>query len=214
MKTCSKNDCLNLAISRGKYCEEHRSRKKKSIVELREERLLKEEYKDMSPINMSHFRSYVTTDFISKNERKIIEDRELKMEQELEYEKTIIEDQQQQRLKDEEKELFQIIEISKQFSIEEKKNKILPESVDEDCLNLKFKLPNGNDIKRKFNKTATINDIRNYLDIYFIDNKLKIENYNLILQYPRKKFTIKDYEIEINTITPEKSFIMILEILD
>ena len=210
MKTCLKNDCLELAITRGKYCEKHRSKNKNHKKKSR----TNEEFETNRSISPETFNCLMYDYDDSKQilYDKIIKDRELKMEQETEYEKTLLEDQQKLIMIESEKEFQKILEMSRQLSIEEKRKNILLDSED-DYFNIKFKLPNG-ESKKKFSRYAKINDIRNYIDIYFIDNNIRIENYNLVMQYPLKKITKDDNDSEIQKITNEKSFILFIQNLD
>ena len=172
MKICFKDECCNMAIPRGKYCEDHSNSRKKKIDKILKE-VIEEEKK--SEINN-----------LIEEERKLIAD------QDEEYKISMIADIDIINKKREELEMNEILEISKKMFIEEKRSKIMEES-ENDFYNIKIKLHVGNTIKRKFSRCSSFLDIRNYLDIYFHDNNINILNYNLII-YPKIIFSIKNNE--------------------
>ena len=69
---------------------------------------------------------------------------------------------------------------------------------------------------RRFKKYSKINDIRDYLEVYFYDNNISIINYNLVLNYPTIKFEntkdVNDLKL-INSIYT-KNTILYIENLD
>jgi hypothetical protein len=99
------------------------------------------------------------------------------------------------------------------FVEEEKRNKILSESAD-DYFNIQILFPSGRRVKRKFQLESSLVDIRNFVDIYILDNEIKIENYDLVHNYPYKKFTYRDNEIPLYSTFDQKSFTLYVENLD
>lgn len=159
MKLCKKINCSNFSIQRGKYCEIHRIKKKNSN-------------------NLSNN---------LEDEENITE---ILKKQEEEYNFSMQEDIKRFIKINEEKELNNILEISKQSFYNEIKSKILEEPNDftKNIYNIKFKLPSGITLKRKFPNNVRFIDLRNFLNYYFYENKINIINYNLLL-FPKKLFT-------------------------
>ena len=62
---------------------------------------------------------------------------------------------------------------------DEKRKKIKDEPLVDNYYLIQFNIPNGKKIKRRFSRLSIIQDVKNYLDIYFIDNKIQIKNYDL-----------------------------------
>jgi hypothetical protein len=80
--------------------------------------------------------------------------------------------------------------------------------------NIKIKLSNQTLIK-KFSNKCKIKDIRDYLDVYFDDNKINIKNYNLVInQSPIIKLSISDNNLNISALNLPNNFILFLENLD
>ena len=144
MRICSKEDCENPSISRGKFCEMHRTNKRR-----------------VSPMPLI-------------DQERIVEDRLLRDEQKEEYDRTVIEDERRLREIQEEKELELAIEMSRKMEIDDKRKKISDEPCD-DYFNIQFFFPSGRRVRRKFSDNLTLSDVRNFVDIYLIDNEIKIE---------------------------------------
>jgi hypothetical protein len=170
MKLCQKINCNNFAIPRGKYCEIHRIRKR-NIGNLNTSNL--------SIMNTSNLETENTTDIIKKQD----EDYNFFMQEDI---KRICE-------LNEEKELNNILELSKQTFINDIKNKVLDEPNKDlkNFYNIQFKLPSGSNLKRKFPENIKFIDLRNFLNYYFYENKMNIINYNLVL-FPNRIFTIEN----------------------
>lgn len=200
MKICAKNDCQNIAIHRGKYCNNHRTNKKKIIIDDES----KEEFKQVfEPIYNTQKNLDINYDI----------ERMLKEEQEDEYSKAMNMDIQRMILQNEEKHIKDTIELSKKMFIEEKKSKIKgePEESKENYI-FQFKLPNNSRIKRIFHNNSTMLDIRNFLDVYFYENQIKIENYDLIT-FPKKIFN-KDENNKLSEYNFEKNILFYIHDLD
>lgn len=56
---------------------------------------------------------------------------------------------------------------------------------------LRLQLPNGSKIDRRFLATSTLQDVRDFVDVYLGDNEIPIESYSLSTTYPRKTYENK-----------------------
>ena len=180
MRICLKEDCDNPIIPRGKFCEIHRTNKRRGVPDTQE---------------------------------RILEDRLLREEQKEEYDRTLIEDERRMREIQEEKEIEIVMEMSRKMEIDDKRKKIL----DEPCVeyfNIQILFPSGRRTRRKFPDISTLSDVRNFIDIYLLDNEIKIENYDLVYNFPYRKFTSIDNEYTLNSVFTEKSFSLYIENLD
>jgi len=194
IKICKKDKCDNLCLGRFKYCDEHRSIKRKTI----EENILR--------IEQEHAREDK-----EKRLKELEEERELKHQQEEEYEFTRIQDIKIR----EEQELEKAILESENIYLEEKKKELESEPEDRpDNFKLKFKLPNGKTITRTFYLGTQLKNIRAYLKIYFHANKIGINNYSLVLNFPKKEFTEIENEMLLSDLVSEKNILFYIKNLD
>ena len=139
------------------------------------------------------------------NNKKLEDDRNLKLEQEEEYNNIMRMDIERIH---KEKERIEIIENKRVNVI-----KNVPLDTDK-FFNIKIKLPNK-DIIKKFKLTSKIADIRDFLDVYFEDNKMTILKYDLVInQTPIRKISINDSDMLISSLNLSSNFILFLEILD
>jgi hypothetical protein len=204
MKTCQKMNCINKAITRGKFCEIHRTNKRNiippqisehTINNISSQNLFEEERKQEQDISYQNL---------------LEEERKLKQEQDISYQNTLIQD----RLRIEENEYNNILKLSlDQFYID-KKNKLQSEPINGDFYFIKIKIPNGNILSRKFNINSKIEDIRDYLDIYFYENGINIQNYNIVFTIPFKKIGIEYNNLFIKDITNQNKFIIHINNID
>ena len=215
IKVCQKKNCYEPSISRGKYCEQHRTNKAK--IKPTNNILNHEEKKEeIIPVNINNYdedinialklsletlnneRQYMK----NINQEKINEDRELRREQEYEFNEAMRMDKEKYEKKTrriEEIEIKRII-IKENEPIESEK-----------YFNIKIKLPNIT-LTRKFKFNAILKDIRDYLDVYFEDNNINIKIYNLVInQSPLRKLLIEDNNILIESLKLSNSFILFLE---
>lgn len=188
MKRCQKIYCDLPSIPRGKYCEIHRSVRRRIAPIFEEpERIHKEDT------------------------QRIVNDRLIREEQEDEYKETVRLD----RENFEKIEYEKILEISRTQYFNDKKMFLLPEPEHgEDFFNIRIKLPNNTTITRKFSIISKIKDIRDYIEVYFYENGINIVNYILVSNFPHNKFTEKDSEVEITSLGFPKNFILYLQDLD
>ena len=84
---------------------------------------------------------------------------------------------------------------------------------DDNFYNIKIKIPNHVDIKKKFKGKCTVESIRNFLNLFFIENNIGITNFNLVL-YPNRKITIEDNNILIMDLNLEKNCTLLISNLD
>jgi len=197
IKICKKKDCGNTAISRGKYCDLHRTNKVKNNIPI-----LREEMKAETKYN------YIDNDIdialkLSLESLKFEENRKLKIEQENEYNETVKLDLE--RIKNEKLKIEEIenkrVNINKNNPIEK-----------EVYFNIKIKLPTNISLIKKFKDHSFVRDIREYLDVYFFDNNIKIKNYILLINAVEKKKLEND--MLISSLNMSNNFIIYLEDLD
>lgn len=205
IRLCQKKDCENESIPRGKYCELHRTNKKRRDVVIRN---TNEEQKFFS-----YFEEEEKIIKEQKN-KKIEEDRIIRKEQEAEYKET-------ERLDIEKMEnirFLKAIEESKKNFIKEKKEFLLnePDIKEEGVYYFKIKLSTGKAILRRFSNDSKIQDIRDYLEVYFYDNNISIENYNLVLNYPKIEFgnTEDENNLKLKNVIEQKNIIIYIRNLD
>lgn len=212
LKVCQKENCEEPAIKRGKYCVIHRTNKIKSrtiSVPVNEERntFINNYDKDIElAMKMSLDELNIEKNIYNK---KLEDDRQLKLEQEEEYNNIMRLDIQRVR---KEKERIEEIE-------NKRVNVIKNDPLDTDkYFNIKFKLPNK-DVIKKFKLNSKMVNIRDFLDVYFEDNKMSILNYNLVInQTPIRKIGINDNNMSISSLISSlnlsNNFILFLEQLD
>ena len=181
MKFCQKNNCNNESIPQGKFCEIHRSIKK-DINQYDVEKIKKD----------TELQSYLE------------EERKLKNEQYIEYQNTL----EQDRKRFEELEYENILKLSlEQFYIDKKTNLEI-EPKDGDFYSIKIKTPSGEILTRNFSLDSKIKNIRDFLDIYFNENKIHIHNYDIIFNFPYRRLGLIDDEKYIKDFSEQKKFMI------
>lgn len=183
MKFCSKEDCDEIAIPRGKYCEKHRTTKKKN---------------EISDFDKAINLSKMTYQNEKKEKEHLEINRLLIEEQDREYEEA--------KKKDEER--INRIKIQEDI-INNKRKKISSIELNKDHYKIKIKLQSGN-IILKCNKDNNISYIKDYLDVYFYDNKIKMENYNLILPTKDGKLVVNENE-KLEELNVPNNFLLYIE---
>jgi hypothetical protein len=205
IRVCNKRDCGNEPIPRGKYCELHRTSKKRKDTIIR----------NIEEHNF-YTNNYFEEEKRDKEEKnkKLEEDRLIIKQQEEEY----IETERLDKEKMENNEFLKVIQESKDYFIKEKRESILkePDMTEEEIYFFKIKLPNGKSILRRFLKESKLQNIRDYLDIYFYDNNIKIESYNIVLDFPKIIFTdtIDTNNLKLKDVINSKNIILYIENLD
>lgn len=214
IKVCQKKNCYEPSISRGKYCEQHRTNKAKikpnnNILNHEE----KKEEEELEPVHINTYDEDINLALklsleISYNEKqgeKIKEDRELRMEQDYEFNEAVKIDKEKNN-----KKRIRIEEIENK-RINVKENEPIES---EKYFNIKIKLSNIT-LTKKFKINSKLKDIRDYLDVYFEDNNININNYNLVInKTPLRRLLIDDNNILIESLKLSNSFILFLENLD
>jgi hypothetical protein len=199
-RLCQKPYCELPSIPRGKYCEIHRIKKKnKRNIELEQN------------FNTLRIREEIDIERKLLEKQKILEEeRIIRQEQEEAYKNALEAD----RKRLEETEYENILKLSKDKYFEDLKNKLLTRDIGGEYYNIKIQFPAGLHINNKFSIDSIINDIREYIDLYIYENNINIINYDLILNYPYKKFTTDDRDLQIKKISNVKNFILYLSNLD
>jgi hypothetical protein len=176
-RKCKFNNCEEICGYRKQFCEYHRcNRKRKSQVH--------QTIAHISPI-ISRDISEGFNDISSSN---IIQ------EQNLEYERCMQLDMQRIQEIENSKILENAIKLSLEHELSSKKSKLqdLDTIDDKECFIIKFKLPNSVSINHKFHIESTFEDIRNFLDYYFLNNsfeKLNGFKYDIATNFPKIIFT-------------------------
>jgi len=196
-KICQRINCIKPAIYRGKYCEDHKTTKPK-ISKINA--IVQERIKEFEEIERQ-----------TEYKQKLDEERAIRKEQDDEYELTRKLDIE--RLEGEE--IKKIMEMSRIDYYTELKKKIDTEDIDEEnCFLIRIQFPNGNKLIKKINRGSTLKNVRNYIELYKYENNINISNYDLIANFPYKRYTIKENDIDISEISDQKQFILYLQNLD
>ena len=161
MKRCAKSNCIKNSITRGKYCEDHRVRKKIPI-----QRPVVEQ-PDIQSLSQN----------LAEQERRFLID-----EQNREYEETVRLDM----LRNQEKEQQMLEKVFKESEMDQLRQVVFSNEKTYDNFNIKFSI-NGKQQIYYFNRNALFNDIFQYIDLYLYDTKTEME-YDLIY-YPNIVFS-------------------------
>ena len=121
---------------------------------------------------------------------------ELRRAQDEEYEAALLADQERERQKEleqiaelEEMERLQKLEQEKLDSIEAARANIRDEAtVTTNATTIRFCLPDGTKLTRKFEATQTLSDVRSFLTVHFFDNNIAISNIGLSTNFPRTTY--------------------------
>jgi hypothetical protein len=166
MKICAKSNCIRNSITRGKYCEEHRVRKK--IQEQKIQEPIQEQIQE--PLQ----------NFFEQERRLLID------EQNKEYEETI----RQDMLKFQEKEQQMLEKAFKDSEMDQLRQIVFSNEKTDDSFIIKFSV-NSNKIIHYFKQDAVFNDIFQYIDLYLYDMGTDMD-YDLIY-YPNIVFSKDEY---------------------
>lgn len=195
MRLCQKISCNLPAISRGKYCEIHRTNKRKSSIQY-QENIFDIEREQENKIQL-------------QKKVEIENDRQLRFEQEEEYKRSMEMDIK----RNEEIEYEKILELSMQEYYNEKKNKV-KKQIEEIYYSIKIKLPDGDILVKNFGVNCSIGLIRDAIEIYFYEMKIKVYNYQIVFNYPKRIFTKEDNDILLSSLDVPKNFIIYVYNLD
>jgi hypothetical protein len=176
MKQCSKDDCINDAIPRGKYCEAHRKKKRK--VDENDARLKEEE--ELNQILINRLLQEDNETPMQYQERE-----QLKAQQDEDYLEAMKIDMENLRLKQ--------VEITRKTKIRQKFQDFQPDLSD---IMLQFTFPeNRFRIKQEFHTNCVLRELFEFIDIIIEDNNFKIPQYQLVV-YPSTIFTRYSVDIE------------------
>jgi hypothetical protein len=180
VRICKSEGCEEICEYKKQYCLMHRRNyRQRAGGELRN--------------NIVTPHVFETQNTISQEQIKI--DRELRHQQELEFQETQRLDMQKIQETNEalffEKEIEDAIKLSIETEKNERKSKLQDiDSIDiSNCLKIKFKIPNSQFVNRNFHNESTFEDLRNFLDFYFFENKIEVESYNIVSNFPKKVFS-------------------------
>jgi len=193
-RLCQKLYCELPSIPRGKYCEIHRIKKRNKSLDIE--------------LNLNNLRINEEQKVL-ESFRKLEEERNLRREQEEDYQKTMEADRE--RL-----EYEKILILSKDKYFDDLKEKILlhTECLGENFYSIKIQMPNGSKINGKFSIESTVQDVREYVNLYIHENGIHISNYDLILNFPHRKISSEENDLSIQSLSKAKNFILYLSDLD
>ena len=197
-KICIRNQCNNPSIYRGKYCEEHRSHKKKTNNE-RDLRMRLEEqrFEELIKISLEEEKKRLK----DEDTLRILQNRELLEEQRKEYEKCEKIDKetfQNQRMEErkqkeeelrikEDEDMKKILKISEMESKTQKYHDILNQiflnNNDQDMFRIKVQIKNKQNILQ-FLYYHTCEDIYNYIDVLLYENNIHATEGFELIHYP------------------------------
>jgi FAS-associated factor 2 len=139
------------------------------------------------------------------------EDQRLREEQNREYQETLLEDQmreterqevvdRERRAKEEKEEAKRLARAKEENRLEDAKATIEmaggePPAGSEGVTRLRFTLPNGKKVDRRFHTADTIGVLRAFLVLHFHEQPgIEIKNFGLSTNFPRKSFGDEDRE--------------------
>jgi hypothetical protein len=166
MKTCARTNCIKPSIIRGKYCEEHRVRKKVNRPPILQPQIIEE---------------HPQQNVIEEQERRLLID-----SQNHEYDEAMRLDM----IRHQEKEQEILEKVFKESEMDQVRQIVFSYEKNEDSFNIKFSI-NGKQQIQYFNHDALFKDIFQYIDLYLYDNNLDME-YELIY-YPNNIFSKDEY---------------------
>ena len=149
MRRCQKTNCELPSISRGKYCENHRTNKKKTPIERIQPEQEQKTDGDRIP----------ETKYNEEMMMKLDEDRIIRSDQDKEYEETVRADQERLDLI----EYNKVLEMSMNEYFQSKKANLGPENMDGVFYNIKIQLPNGLKIFR-----MTVQEVSRFAHLFQI----------------------------------------------
>jgi hypothetical protein len=164
MKQCAKDDCTGNAIPRGKYCENHRKKRKgdSDVARLKEE----EELNQILINRLLQEDNDTTTQYHQEREQ-------LKAEQDHDYLEAMRLDMENLKVKQ--------AEIARKTRIRQKFQDFQPELSD---ILLQFTFPeNRFRIKQEFHVSCVVRELFEFIDIVIEDNNFRIPEYQLVV-YP------------------------------
>eukprot|EP00614_Pseudopedinella_elastica_P026910 CAMPEP_0172619406 /NCGR_PEP_ID=MMETSP1068-20121228/93177_1 /TAXON_ID=35684 /ORGANISM="Pseudopedinella elastica, Strain CCMP716" /LENGTH=221 /DNA_ID=CAMNT_0013426151 /DNA_START=353 /DNA_END=1018 /DNA_ORIENTATION=- len=140
---------------------------------------------------------------VQSRQAERLESVNLRSEQDEEFERVLAADRQreQERLERQQEaddaksqaELEAALEMSlkldKEASLKRKRDGLAAEPAPgPETTKLRLQLPNGSKLDRRFNASVTLQEVRNFIDVYLGDNELSIESYSLSTNFPRRVY--------------------------
>ena len=173
VRICKTESCAEICEYKKQYCTLHRRNYRRRTDD--------------------QLRNNIFQTHVSETQIKL--DRELREQQELEFQETQLLDMQRINERNDalffEKEIEDAIQRSIECEKNERKSKIQDtDSIDiSNCIKIKFKIPNSQFINQNFLNESTFQDLRNFLDFYFFENKIDVGSYNIVSNFPKKVFS-------------------------
>ena len=180
LRKCKKINCTEFAEYRKQFCITHRRKLKPN------------------------------TNLESKIDDNSFERSNLINEQNIDYEESLRVDMENRYQKDIEEALKISLKIERIEQVEKKKKEIelLDSLIDENnFISLKFKLPNSILLTKKFYIDVKFKDLRNFLDCYILENKIVLENYIIVSNFPKKIYDIESNSILLKDEYKEKNIV-------
>lgn len=136
----------------------------------------------------------------------IEEERLLKEEQECQFRETEIKDRELL----ESLEIEKVLELSRRIYYKELKDGLNDEIVidEKNCFTIKFQFPNGLKNVNKFKHDVTVKTLINYVDVYIYDNNMGIDNYILVLNFPKLELDKGLYYHELKDLVNTSNFVV------
>ena len=105
------------------------------------------------------------------------------------------------------REMQEALELSERLENERRISSLKESLIEEpaagpDVSALRFQLPKGIKISRRFRKTDTIQKLFDFLSIHFADNEIEIKNFAVGTNFPKKNFEDMDSTIELEGLHP------------
>mmetsp|Transcript_26387 Transcript_26387/g.42777 ORF Transcript_26387/g.42777 Transcript_26387/m.42777 type:complete len:442 (+) Transcript_26387:132-1457(+) len=124
------------------------------------------------------------TDRRREAERKQKEEEEARLKREEEEEKRRVEEEAAKSA------------TEKKTLIDVKRARVMPEPeyIKGQVTAIRFQLPNGQRFQRRFKVNDTLENVRDYVDCELFDRESEINNYALVLNFPKKTFAPGDHE--------------------
>eukprot|EP01102_Stenamoeba_stenopodia_P008402 TRINITY_DN2412_c0_g1_i1.p1 TRINITY_DN2412_c0_g1~~TRINITY_DN2412_c0_g1_i1.p1 ORF type:complete len:428 (-),score=92.24 TRINITY_DN2412_c0_g1_i1:151-1266(-) len=144
----------------------------------------------------------------AEKEAQLAEQRGLRMEQEMAYNASLVEDMERER-QEEEAQLQEAQRISmmdaKRAEKSSKKASLPPEPEKgaSGSTHLVIRLPTGTRIERRFMKTDTISTVKDFVDSTINETGFDSDSYSLTSAYPRKTFTNVETSLEEAGLVPQ-----------
>jgi FAS-associated factor 2 len=80
--------------------------------------------------------------------------------------------------------------LNKEANLKRKREKLGAEPPKgPDATKLRLQFPNGSKIDRRFNKTCTVQEVRDFIEVYLGDNEITMEQFSISTNFPRKTFS-------------------------